>query len=194
MSTQWCPNPRLGWETLRNFMILTDATVLIWLQADLGYKPRPQTSHAKINLINMNCKCIILGYKPRAIFFLIFFFSVKSSYISVYTLFVTEITLNPQKLPNLENSHVISNHDNHTCAWINQQGCTKPKFCHSLPLSSLSFCSRWATQFLKFGGRACSRLGFDWNVELLLADRKCHWLSHLKDGSENGMQQVEIQI
>ena len=34
------------------------------LQADLGYKPRPQ----KINLINMNCKCIILGYKPRAIF------------------------------------------------------------------------------------------------------------------------------
>ena len=44
-------------------------TVLIWLQADLGYKPRPQTSPKNTgNLINTNCKYIILGYKPRAIF------------------------------------------------------------------------------------------------------------------------------
>ena len=49
-------------------VIESTGTVLIRLQADLGYKPRPQTSQQKINLINTNCKCVILGYKPRAIF------------------------------------------------------------------------------------------------------------------------------
>lgn len=43
-------------------------TILIRLQADLGYKRRPQTSTQKINLINTDFKCIILGHKPRAIF------------------------------------------------------------------------------------------------------------------------------
>ena len=39
-----------------------------------GYKPisaisrDPKLLTQKINLINTNCKCIILGYKPRAIF------------------------------------------------------------------------------------------------------------------------------
>ena len=39
-----------------------------------GYKPisaisrDPKLVTQKINLINTNCKCIILGYKPRAIF------------------------------------------------------------------------------------------------------------------------------
>ena len=39
-----------------------------------GYKPisaisrDPKLLTLKINLINTNCKCIILGYKPRAIF------------------------------------------------------------------------------------------------------------------------------
>ena len=39
-----------------------------------GYKPisaisrDPKLLTQKINLINPNCKCIILGYKPRAIF------------------------------------------------------------------------------------------------------------------------------
>ena len=53
-------------EAKKNYFF-AQTTVLIRLQADLGYKPRPQTSHPKINLINTNCKCIILGYKPRAI-------------------------------------------------------------------------------------------------------------------------------
>ena len=43
-------------------------TILIRLQAELGYKRRPQTSTQKINLINTDFKCIILSHKPRAIF------------------------------------------------------------------------------------------------------------------------------
>ena len=53
------------------FHLFADDTNILYL---FGYKPisaisrDPKIITQKINLINTNCKCIILGYKPRAIF------------------------------------------------------------------------------------------------------------------------------
>ena len=56
---------------LRRLRPICPQSILPYL---FGYKPisaisrDPKLLTQKINLINTNCKCIILGYKPRAIF------------------------------------------------------------------------------------------------------------------------------